>query len=161
MGVGSTGGESRVELACLGLRGRTYGLEVHQVREIVSPSTLTPLPGAPGLIEGVMELRGDLVPVIDLGRALEGEPLSEQGRSRVVVVESEGLVFGLRVESAVEVLSLEAEHLASPPALALQAGYETVRAVVRRDGAPPVLVLSLEQVLEGVYRSARGAGGAT
>jgi chemotaxis signal transduction protein len=52
------------------------------------------------------------------------------------------------------VISVETRDVADPPALATQAGYDTVRAVVRRADASPVLVLSLEHLLESVYRSA-------
>lgn len=64
------------------------------------------------------------------------------------------MVLGLRVDAAVDVISVEARDVDDPPALATQAGYDTVRAVVRRADAAPVLVLSLEHLLESVYRSA-------
>jgi hypothetical protein len=64
--------ELNVELACLEVRGQIYGVDVQQVREIVRSQTLTPLPRAPELVEGVIDLRGVIVPVVDLGRALGG-----------------------------------------------------------------------------------------
>lgn len=148
-------GESRVELACLELAGRTYAIDVLQVREIVRAQAVTPLPCAPTLIEGVVDLRGAIVPVVDLGRALGLEPVGEPTRARIAVLEVEGLRFGLRVDAAVDVLSLQAEDLEAPPELALQAGYGAVRALVRREGSAPVLVLSLEHLLESIYRSAQ------
>jgi chemotaxis signal transduction protein len=60
----------------------------------------------------------------------------------------------------VDVISVESRSVDRPPALATQAGYEAVRAVVRRADAPPVLVLSLEHLLESVYRSALPTAGA-
>lgn len=143
-----------VELACFGLGDNVYGLDVMQVREIVRLVPVTPLPRAPELIEGVVDLRGHITPVVDLGRALGGEPVTETDQARIAVVELDELVFGLCVESAVDVLSLPAETIEETPALAAQAGYEAVKAVVRRAGAPPVLVLSLENLVERIYRSA-------
>ncbi len=144
----------QINLACFEVGGRVYALDVAQVREIVRWQEITPLPRAPELIEGVVDLRGAVVPVLDLGRALGGEPGEVTNRSRVVVLESDGLVLGLGVEAAVDVLSVDAIALEDPPALAVQAGYDTVRAVVRRESGPPVMVLSLEHILECVYRSA-------
>jgi chemotaxis signal transduction protein len=69
------------------------------------------------------------------------------------VLEIDGLVLGLLIEEATDVLSLEASALEDPPSLATQAGCEAVRAVVRRPDAKPVLVLSLDHILESVYRS--------
>jgi chemotaxis signal transduction protein len=70
------------------------------------------------------------------------------------------MVLGLRVDAAVDVISVEVGSVDQPPALATQAGYEAVRAVVRRADAPPVLVLSLAHLLESVYRSALPPAGA-
>ena len=78
--------------------------------------------------------------------------------ARVVIVEVDGLVMGLAVDSAEAVLSVDVAALEDPPALATQSGYAAVRAVVRRPGAAPVMVLSLEDILENLYRSARGSG---
>lgn len=143
----------QVELACLEVRGQVFGVEVAQIREIVRAPAITPLPNAPALLEGVIDLRGSIVPVVDLGRALGGDPIGEGAAARIALVEVDGLVFGLRAGGASDVLAVSASDVQSPPALIAQAGYEAVRAVVRRVGAPPVLVLSLEHVLESVYRS--------
>ena len=153
MAEGKLAAENRVELACLELRGQVYGIDIQQVREIVRGQEVTPLPKAPRLIEGVIDLRGLLVPVVDLGRALGGEALGSSPEERIAVLEIDGLRFGLRVEAAVDVLSLPAEAVCATPELVSQAGYEAVRAIVRREEDTPVLVLSLENLLESVYRS--------
>ena len=147
-------GESRVELACLELRGRVVAIELRQVREIVRAGELVPLPFAPRLIEGIMELRDGVVPVVDLGRVLDGEPLAPAPGQRVALVEVEGLRFGLRADAAVDVLSVDASQVDPAPALATQAGYTAVRGIVRREGQPPALILSLEHLLASVERAA-------
>jgi purine-binding chemotaxis protein CheW len=146
--------DNRVELACLEVRGQLFGIDVQQIREIVRSQAVTPLPKAPGLIEGVIDLRGTIVPVIDLARALGNAPSAEGPRTRIAIVEVEGLVFGLRVDAAADVLAVAAADVDGPPPLVAQAGYDAVRAVVRREGGEPALVLSLEHLLESVYRSA-------
>jgi purine-binding chemotaxis protein CheW len=150
---GSQAGGGRVELACLGLRGRVLGIELAYVREIVRAEALVPLPFAPRLVEGVMELRGGVVPVVDLGRALDGEVLVPARSQRVALVEVGGVRFGLRAEAATDVLSVDASCVEPTPALAAQAGYGAVTGIVRREGEPPVLILSLEHLLASVERS--------
>ena len=145
--------ETHVELACLEVRGQVYGVDVQQVREIVRAQTLTPLPRAPELVEGVIDLRGVIVPVVDLGRALGGAPIADLATSRIAIVEIDGMAFGLRADAASEVLAVAGSDVQSPPALVAQAGYDAIHAVVRRPGLPPVLVLALESVLESVVRS--------
>jgi purine-binding chemotaxis protein CheW len=144
----------RVELACFELEGTLYAVEVTQVLEIVRCPPLVRLPHAPALIEGVVDLRGVVLPIVDLGRALGGDATRDPESARIAVLKLDDLVFGLRVSAAVDVLALPAAQVEGIPRLAAQAGYEAVRAVVRRAGAKPVLVLSLEALLERVYRSA-------
>ena len=146
--------DARVELAGFELEGTLYAVEVAQVLEIVRCPPLVRLPHAPALIEGVVDLRGVVLPIVDLGRALGGAAIRDPERARIAVLRVEDLVFGLRVSAAVDVLALPAAQVEAIPRLAAQAGYEAVRAVVRRSGQQPVLVLSLEALLERVYRSA-------
>jgi purine-binding chemotaxis protein CheW len=158
--VSATGTEATVDLACFETRGRVYGIDVLQIREIVRSQEVTPLPGAPQLIEGVIDIRGVVLPLIDLGHALYAEPAEAGAETRVAILEVGGMVLGLRVDAAVEVISVRTSDVDELPALATRAGYDTVRRVVRRADASPVLVLSLERLLESVYRSALPSAGA-
>ncbi len=144
-----------IELACFVLGDVTLAVDVQHVREVARCPALTPLPRAPSLIEGVIDLRGRVIPVVDLGRALLDRPVTDDPLARVAVLECDGLVFGLRVGAFADVLTLSTAALEESPALATNAGYEAVRAVLRRDGASPVLVISIENLLERIYRSAR------
>jgi len=148
--------ESLIEVARFEVHGQLYGIDVQQIREIVRAQTVTPLPRAPGLIEGVIDLRGAIVPVVDAGRVLVGSAVDDGPKARIAIVEVEGLVFGLRVAAAAEVMAVAGGEIGDAPPLVAHAGYEIVRAVLRRDGERPTLVLSLEHLLECVYRSALG-----
>jgi purine-binding chemotaxis protein CheW len=151
--------ESRVLLGTFSVGGRPVAIEVAQLREIVRFEAPTALPGAPELVEGVIDLRGALVPVVDLGRLLGGEKLRPGPHARIAVVEIDGLVIGLAVDAAIEILPVDASAFGDPPRLVVEAGCEATRAVVRRADAPPVAVLSLEYLLEALHRAAlRPAG---
>jgi purine-binding chemotaxis protein CheW len=152
---------SRVLLGCFEVGGRPVAIDVGHLREVVRFQPATPLPGAPPTIDGVIDLRGTLVPVVDLGRLLGGEGLRPGPRARIAIAEIDGLAIGLAVDAAVEILSVDAAALGDPPALAVQSGCEATRAVVRRPGGSPIAVLALEHVVETIYRSAlTGAEGA-
>jgi purine-binding chemotaxis protein CheW len=148
-----TFGQNQVTLGCFEVSGSVYAIDVNCVREVVRWQPVTPLPKAPALIDGVIDLRGGIVPVVDLGRALEGEPLKVGNRTRIAIAEVEGLILGLVVDAAIEVLPVNVAALEDPPGLATQAGYDAARAVVRRPDAAPIFVLSLEHLLESIYRS--------
>lgn len=154
--------ETHVTLGAFRVGDTVYALDVAHLREVVRPQPPTPLPRSPQLIEGVIDLRGRVVPVVDLGRALGGAPVPEGPAVRIAIAEIDGLVLGLRVAEALEVIRVEHGRFEDPPALATQAGCDAARAIVRRPDAAPVMVLSLESVLEQVYRSgiAAGEGGA-
>ena len=147
--------EGGIELACFPIGDVTLAVDAQQVREVARCPVITPLPKSPSLIEGVIDLRGRVIPIVDLGRALLDLPIADDPLARVAILECDGLVFGLRVGSSAEVVSLPASALEEPPALATHAGYDAVRAVVRREGTTPALVISVEHLLERVYRSAR------
>jgi len=145
--------ESEITLGCFEVGGRLIAIDVANVREVVRWQPVTPLPKSPTLIEGVIDLRGTLVPVVDLGRALHDRRVEPSTGTRIVVAETDGLVVGLTVDSAVEVLQVGVTCMEDPPSLATHAGYDAARAVVRRPNAEPIVVLSLESLLEAVYRS--------
>jgi purine-binding chemotaxis protein CheW len=151
---------ARVLLGCFEAAGRVVAIDVAELREVVRWTPPTPLPGAPALVEGVIDLRGALVPVVDLGRALGGEPAVPGRRTRIAVAEVAGLVVGLVVDAAVEILAVEGSALGDPPPLARAPGGEATLAVVRRAQGPMVAVLALEVVLEGLHRAALGRAGA-
>jgi purine-binding chemotaxis protein CheW len=149
--IGSS--DNEVTLGCFEVGGRLIAIDVANVREVVRWQPVTPLPKSPALIDGVIDLRGTLVPVVDLGRALDEREVVPATGTRIVVAETDGLVIGLTVDAAVEVLQISATSMEDPPTLATQAGYDAARAVVRRADAEPIVVLSLESLLEAVYRS--------
>lgn len=141
-----------IELARVRAAGQVLALDIRAVREIVRGGPTAPLPGAPPAIEGVIDLRGSVIPVVDLDQFL-GRPSASAGtpspasavtRSRIVVVECDGLVFGLRVSGAEDVIRVSSSRVEPLPPLARQAGCSVVEAMVRCDGAPPLPVLSLD-----------------
>ena len=144
---------STVNLACFEVKEQPYAIEVEYVREIVRLMEITPLPNAPRLIEGVIDLRGSVIPVMDLVRTLNRGEASQGMQARIVVVEVDGLVLGLWVDAATDVLTLDTRHLEDVPDLATQAGYDAVRNVVRREGGPPIMVLAVDKLVEGLFRS--------
>jgi purine-binding chemotaxis protein CheW len=111
------------------------------------------LPGSPPLIEGVIELRGTLIPVVDLGRALGEAPIGETARGRIVISQIGGLVIGLVVQRATDVVTVEASDLCRPVETSSPNSGEVIQAIARRKGADPIVVLSLESLLRLVRDS--------
>jgi purine-binding chemotaxis protein CheW len=101
------------------LGGEEYGLPVASVDEVVRvPETLSRLPKAPAFIEGVMNLRGHVVPVIDQRRRFKFEGRGERRRERIVVVTIDHMQAGFVVDTVSEVLKIPRSQLRPTPDLA-------------------------------------------
>lgn len=103
------------ELQIVGFRvgQETFGVPIGAVHEILRPLPVTPVPGAPPHIEGVINLRGRIISIMDLRKRC-GAPAEPHRRNRIVVAESEGRRIGLMVDSASEVLRIP-EATIEPP----------------------------------------------
>lgn len=145
---------STMNLACFEIKGQPYAIDISYVLEIVRTMQISPLPNAPSLIEGVIDLRGSVIPVVDLVRVLSRGKADTGLNSRIIVLEVEGLVLGIQVDAATDVLSFDTQHMEDVPDLATHAGYDAVRHVVRRPNETPIMVLSVEALIENIYRSA-------
>lgn len=100
-----------------------FALPIDQVREILQVGRLTVLPRMPAAIRGVMNLRGAVVPVVDLGARLGGRPLTVGRRSCIIVVEQAAdgdrppLVAGVMVDAVFEVVDVDPAAVSAPPLL--------------------------------------------
>lgn len=97
--------EDQVRLVVFTAGGQEYGLEIDQVQEIIRPLPVTRVPGAPGYIEGVVNLRGNVVPVVNLHRRLALGQRTDSPTSRIIIVNSQDIT-GIIVDSVREVLGL-------------------------------------------------------
>jgi purine-binding chemotaxis protein CheW len=102
------------QLVVFNLAKEDYGVDIAAVNSIVEMQPITAVPHAPGFVQGVTNLRGEVLPVIDL-RNRFGLPLGETTKdSRIVVVEVDGVRVGMVVDAVTEVLTV-AEEAVEPP----------------------------------------------
>jgi purine-binding chemotaxis protein CheW len=95
----------------------TYGVRIASVREIVRVPEITSVPNAPGTIEGVINLRGKIIPVMDLRKRFGDTAVQSDKKNRVLVVELENKLLGLIVSSANEVLKIPPSDIEAPGAV--------------------------------------------
>ena len=136
---------------------QSYAIEISRVQEIRALSQVTAVPGAPEFVEGLINLRGQVTPVVDLRKRF-GLPGGERTKeSRIVVVSSASGWVGLVVDSVSEVVRLAEGEMSPPPALASGGGADFVRAVARLGEEKLVLVLDLDRLLGGVEEAMAAA----
>ncbi|NTW05066.1 MAG: chemotaxis protein CheW [Peptococcaceae bacterium] len=106
-----------------------YGITIDSVVEIVRLEAVTKMPETPDFIEGIINLRGKIVVVIDICRIFN-MPLSEKtNASRIIIVESLGQRFGMIVDSVSEVLGISGSDIEPPPAIIAETGNKAVKAI--------------------------------
>lgn len=144
--AGSAGGEDCQLVVCK--VGREHcAMDIRYVQEINRVDVITPVPKAQPFVEGVINLRGRVIPVLDLRRRL-GLPPEERGRSaRIMVVSLRGRTIGMTVEAVTEVLRVPKANIVPLPSLGAHPAAEFVQGVGRLDGRL-VTVLDLERLLE-------------
>ena len=117
------------DLQVVGFRigSETYGVRIGSVREIVRVPEITSVPSAPDLIEGVINLRGKIIPVMDLRKRFGQTEIQPDKKNRILVVELENKLVGLIVNAASEVLKIPPSEIAAPGSVFAdgESGYVT------------------------------------
>lgn len=156
------GSQTTVDLACFELAGQTYAVAIAHVREIIVTPVVTPLPDSPPVVEGVIDLRGTLIPIVDLPRLVVRDDRTIGACPRIFVVAVRDHVVGFRVERATRVVAVPVSALEPVPGLARELGCRIVAAAFRRPDLDPILVIDLDVLVERVLGEAtirpRGEG---
>ena len=126
---------------------QTYALELLKVQEVVLPVPLLPLRGTASAMLGIMNLRGQVVPVIDLGVHLGSSPVDMDLQTRVVVLEENGETMGLRVSAVEDVTSLTDQQIEPPDNARLCRISNNLFRGVARLGHQPMILLDASHLL--------------
>ncbi len=118
----------------------TYGVQIGSVREIVRVPEITSVPNAPELIEGVINLRGRIIPVMDLRKRFGSSSIQADKKNRILVVELENRLLGLIVSSASEVLKIPPSEIEPPGAVFAEGESSYVTGVGKLKGRLVILL---------------------
>jgi len=136
----------------------TYGVPITSLHEIVRVPEITAVPDAPEFVEGVINLRGKIVSVIDLRKRLGEKRVSPSRRNRILVVEYNGRLSGLIVDSASEVLKIPASDV-EPSPTSLQEGRSNCVTGLGKYKGRLIVLLDMTRLLDlgaGQKRSGEG-----
>jgi len=118
----------------------TYGVPITSLHEIVRVPEITAVPDAPDYLEGVINLRGKIVSVMDLRKRFGDANATIGKQNRILVVEHQGRLAGLIVDSASEVLKVPVEDVDAPPAVFQEGGLNCVTGLGKVKGRLVVLL---------------------
>ena len=133
----------------------TYGVPITSLHEIVRVPEITAVPDAPDYLEGVINLRGKIVSVMDLRKRFGEKQATVKKHNRILVVEHSGRLAGLIVDSASEVLKIPADAVEPPPAVFQEGGLNCVTGLGKVSGRLVVL-LDMSKLLAPASLQATG-----
>ncbi|UNK43941.1 chemotaxis protein CheW [Luteimonas sp. S4-F44] len=148
-------GERQARWLRLRCGGQIYGLELLKIREVVLPAPLLPVRGASPCLAGLMNLRGQVVPVVDLGLQLGDTAVEDTPSTRIVVLEEHGDTLGLRVSTVEDVAVVsDAQIEGAHTSRLAPVGDHRIRGIARLGGAV-MLLLDASRLLSMPLYTAR------
>ena len=138
--------EATEHLATFFLSREEYGVDVRLVQEIIRVSEITPVPRAPKSIKGVINLRGRVIPVIDLKRKLGLGDVDPGRRARIVVVKLQDRLVGLLVDAASQVLKVPVSSIDPAPDAVVEIDADYIRGVAKLPDRL-IILMDLQKIL--------------
>ncbi len=122
-----------IQLVTFRLQDESYGINVMQVQEVLRVSEIAPVPGAPMYVLGIINLRGNVVTVIDTRTRFGLSTAEIEDSSRIVIIESDKQVVGILVDSVAEVVELRSSEIDSAPNVGNEESSRYIQGVATRD----------------------------
>ena len=123
-----------------------YGVDIQEVKEVIRIREITQLPKAPTFVKGVINLRGDVIPIIDLREKFGLEQLDYTEVTRVIVVEVDGKSIGMVVDRVSNVIKIPQDEIEPPPPLVGGLSGEYLRGIGKL-GEKLIVLISIDKIL--------------
>lgn len=145
-----------LQLVSFNIGEEEFGVDILKVQEIIRLVEITRVPNAPHFVEGVINLRGKVIPVIDLRKRLGLASIESSSESRIVVVELANKIIGFLVDCVNEVLRISSSITEPPPAIIAGINADYITAIGKLEDRILIL-LDLERILNTNEKSALGS----
>lgn len=128
-----------------------FAVEINRVKEILRYRKVTPLPKAPTFLEGVIDLRGAVIPVVDLRKRFDVKQVKNDAQTRIIVLRWRRKRIGLVVDAVHRVVPIEVKDIKAPPSIAQAHGSQYMLAVAKYQDQL-YIILDLDRILMTVER---------
>jgi len=142
-----------LQLVTFKVADEEFGLDILKVQEIIRIMDITRVPRAPAFVDGVINLRGKVIPIIDLRRRFGMERREHDQQTRIIVIELDRLIVGFVVDSVSEVLRIPASTVEAPPSIVAGVDAEYISGVGKLEDRLLIL-LDLDKLLSANERQA-------
>ena len=130
------------------LAGEEYGLEILKVQEIIGIMDVTPVPRTPAFIRGVINLRGKVIPIVELRLKFSMESIEETEETCIIVVQTHGMQVGIIVDKVSEVLDISGVDIEDAPSFGTEVNTDYILGIGKTEGRIKLL-LDIDRVLGG------------
>jgi len=145
--------ENDVRLAVFELEDQPYAIDIMKIKQIIRPLKITRLPKAPDFVEGVINLRGVVIPVIDMRKRFALPPLAQGIDTKVIIASVDRKIVGVIVDDVSEVVSVARQEIQPPPKVVRGVESEYLLGVCRlKDDI--LLILNLDEILTAEEKGA-------
>lgn len=135
-----------IQIACFRLGEDLYAADIMRIREIIRPQKLTNLPKSPSFVEGVLNLRGTVIPVIDLRKRFDFPGTDLDKNTRLLIVTVGKQLLGLEVDEVTEVITISVKEIKPPPQVVKGVSAEYLVGVcLAKDSL--IMLLNLDKIL--------------
>jgi len=135
-----TGNESAIQWVTFRMEGETYGLNVLTVQEVLRLVDIAPVPGAQSFVLGIINLRGNVVTVLDTRARLNLPSRAPDDQTRIMIVETRKQTIGLLVDSVAEVVEFGEAEMEPAPNVGNEEAARFIRGVASRDNHLYILI---------------------
>ncbi|MGE5353083.1 MAG: chemotaxis protein CheW, partial [Acidobacteriota bacterium] len=135
-----------LQLVSFTVGSEEFGIDILRVQEIIRMIEITQIPNSPDFIDGVINLRGKVIPVINLRKKLGWEKIEQDRNTRIVVVDLNGKTTGFIVDGVSEVLRIPGNITEAPPAITAGVNSDFITSIARLEDRLLIL-LDLEKTL--------------
>ncbi len=125
-----------------------YGVDIDKVHEIIRIPEITSIPQRADYFAGIINLRGKVIPVINLRKRFGFEEVEEDSKQRIIVIEIERKITGVIVDSVNEVLDIEAEKIDEAPSLGSKVNEDYIKGMAKLENDQLMILLDMKQILD-------------
>ena len=140
--------ENSINLVTFKLGNNEYAIDIMQAKEIIKMEKITLIPNAPDYVEGVINLRGNIIPIVDLKKRFNLDENEEEKNTGIIIVKIDDVDMGIIIDAISKVVSIATSNIQPPPPMLSGIGQKYIKGVAKLEDKL-LVVLDLEKLIVG------------
>ena len=140
--------ENSINLVTFKLGNNEYAIDIMQAKEIIKMEKITLIPNAPDYVEGVINLRGNIIPIVDLKKRFNLDDNEGEKNTGIIIVKIDDVDMGIIIDAISKVVSIATSNIQPPPPMLSGIGQKYIKGVAKLEDKL-LVVLDLEKLIVG------------